>query len=509
MSGRMLRLRTMVRPEMTSMTGNLRHKAVGAVLWSFLDKGGQSAIQAIVYIALARLLEPAEIGLIGMLWIVLSLGQTLVDSGFGQALVQKRDVTRVDECSVFYFNVLVASLGFAVLWIIAPWIGRFYNDPVLIPLTRCLGFILPISALGVVQTALLSKKLDLKTQARAGVLSTVLSGVMGVAMAYRGYGVWSLAGQSIALCLCRVMTLWWLGGWRPALKFKMSSLLAMMPFGSRLLFSGILNAVFSNLYYVIIGKLFSPQDLGYYTTANRVVMLPGNSITTVVSGVSLPVYSLIQNDPDQYRKTLKKAITLVMVVNIPLAVGLMMVADPLVRAILSEKWIPAIPYMRICCLSVLLVPLHYGNLEALLGLGRSDLYFGLELAKKALTVISIIICWQWGIAALMVGELVSSLIAIGIQTHYVGKLINYPLSAQIRDLMPQLIIAVGMAIAISLVQGAPFRAPALVLIIEVVTGVVVFIGLCLLFKVSAFMELLGVGRTLLARFRRKSACKDI
>jgi teichuronic acid exporter len=476
------------------MIGSLRNKAISAVMWSFLDSGGQSAIQFIVYIALARFLKPSEIGLVGMLWVFMSLGQQLIDSGFGQALVQKQNVTHVDECSVFYFNVLVASLGMVVLWAIAPSIGAFYKEPVLVTLTRVLSLILPVSALEMVQKALLSKRLDLKTQARTGLISALLSGGIGVSMAYRGCGVWSLVGQSISLSLCRVLMLWHLGGWRPALKFQASSLKSMFPFGSRLLFSGILNAIFGNIYSVVIGKVFSPKDLGYYTAASRIASMPSYSLTTIISNVSLPVYASIQNDKTRYREALKKALTLMMVVNIPLMVGLAVVADPLVRVMLTDKWVPAVPYLQMSCLLMLLVPLHYGNLEALLGLGRSDLYFRLELAKKVMTIFSILICWRWGIIALMLGEFVASVVAICLQTNYVGKLVGYSLREQVLNMVPYLIFAGGMASVIHFVQLVSFSSPVGSLVFQIAIGGGVFVGLCLIFRMASFMEVLGIGR---------------
>lgn len=490
------------------MNKPLKERAFGAVFWSFIDRAGQYGIQALVSVVLARLLQPAELGLIGMLWVFIAVAQILMDGGFGQALIQKQDATHGDESTIFYFNLITAFVGVGILWITAPWIGRFYNLPTLVPLARAISWTLPLAATGLVHATLLTKKLDLRTQAKAGFMAAILSGIVGVSMASLGFGVWSLVAQALTLNFAKTAALWFLHRWRPALCFQASTIREMLPFGIRLLSSGILDAIFRSLYPVTIGKLFSARDLGYFTTATRIPLLLSNSLTTIVSRVTLSVYPTLRDDPPRYRAALQKALVMMVAVNTPILLGIAAVAEPLVRVVLTDKWIPSIPYLQLYCIMLLLIPLHYANLEALLGLSRSDLYLRLELIKKGLSVVNILITFRWGIIGLLVGEIVACVISYVIQAIYVGRHVAYSLLAQVKDFLPAVLVSAAMALMVQLAHRVPTPSLALALIFQVVVGCVAFFTLSWRFRVSVYLELFQMVARYRHRFSAAAAAAD-
>lgn len=471
------------------MATGLRDKAFSAVLWSFIDRVGQYGIQGLVSIVLARLLLPSEVGLISMLWIVIVVFQHMIDGGFGQALLQRPNVSRADESSVFYFNTVIACAAVAAVWVAAPWIAEFYGIPALVSLARATSLSLPIAALGLVHVTSLSRRLDLKTQAKAGCLATVLSGIVGISMAYRGFGAWSLVGQSLSLHSFRVAALWYLNPWRPGLVFRLDSLRELFPIGSRVLASSLVGAVFGNLYTVVIGRVFSSRELGYYVIAIRIPSLIGHSLSTVVSRVTLPVYPSLLDDPVRFRGALRKALTMMAAVNTPLMVGMSVLAEPIIRVLLTEKWLSAVPYLRLQCLVMAIVPLQIANLEALLSLGKSGVWLRLHLAQKALSVANVAVSYRWGIQALLLGELGASLVALYLGVLCVGRSIGYTPWQQARDLLPYGLASLVMGTMVFLAGTVDLGGPTVKLTFEVLVGIASYLAMGVLFRLRAVREL--------------------
>jgi O-antigen/teichoic acid export membrane protein len=293
------------------MPHSLKSKTLHALSWSFFESAGVQGIRFIIGIILARLLFPEQFGLIGMLMIFMAVAQTLLDSGFGAALIQKNEVTQKDICSIFYFNILVGILIAGILGLVAPWIAAFYNQPILIPLTRAMSLVIIINSFGLIQSTILSKQIDFKTQTKVSLIAGIMSGIIGITLAATGFGVWSLVVQQISSAFFRTVFLWFLNPWRPALIFSLKSLQEMFSFGSRLLASGLLNQVFENIYLLAIGKLFSASDLGYFTRAKAFGDLPTHTLSGMVGRVTFPVFSTIQDDPVRLKRGLKRALTLV------------------------------------------------------------------------------------------------------------------------------------------------------------------------------------------------------
>lgn len=471
---------------------SLRQKTIDALFWSFLERMGQQGIQFFISIILARLLLPEDFGLIVMLTIFMAIAQSFVDSGFGQALIQKQDVTYIDECSIFYFNIFVGILAAACLCLAAPSIAAFYNQPLLTPLTYALSLNLIINAFGLVQTTLLTKHIDFKTQLKVSMIAALLSGIIGVVMAYKGFGVWSLVVQLLTSNLFRTILLWFFNTWRPSLIFSFTSLRTMFAFGSRLLASGLLDTFFTNIYFVVIGKLFSPVSLGFYTCAKGLQQLPVSGLSSIISRVTFPVFSLMQDDKPRLKHGVRKALTLLVMIIFPLMIGLAVVAKPLVIVLLTEKWLPCVPYLQLLCAVGMLYPVHVINLNVLKAQGRSDLFFKLEILKKILVTISIVTTYRWGIEAMLWGQIVTSFLAYYLNAYYTGKLLNYSLFEQIRDLAPYFIASFTMGALVFLFEKIVDINFSMLLFCQVVIGVISYFIICSIMRLEQFVEVRNV-----------------
>lgn len=483
------------------MRDNLKSQTLHALFWSFLERFGQQGIQFIIGIILARLLLPEQFGLIAMLMIFMAIAQSFIDSGFGYALIQKQDTTHIDECSIFYFNILVGFLAAGLLCLTAPWIAGFYNQPLLVPLTYALSLNMIINAFGSVQATLLTKKIDFKTQLKVSVIATVISGTIGITMAFNGFGVWSLVAQSLSSNLFRTVLLWFFNTWRPSLAFSFVSLRGMFTFGSRLLASGLLDTVFRNIYIVVIGKLFSPADLGFYTRATGLQEPPVSNISNIVGRVTFPVFSSVQDDKPRLKRGVRKALTMLVMINFPMMIGLAIVAKPLVLLLLTEKWTPCIPYLQLLCVVGMLYPLHVINLNVLLAQGRSDLFFRLEILKKILVVIAITLTYRWGIIAMIYGQIVTSCLAYFLNAYYTGKMLDYPITEQIQDLIPSLVLAGIMGSGVYALKYTSISNQLALLSAQIMTGIVIYTGTCYIFRISSFMEIIEVIKSTFPKFR--------
>ncbi|MCD4674137.1 MAG: MOP flippase family protein [Anaerolineaceae bacterium] len=483
------------------MSDGLKSKTLHALFWSFLERFGQQGIQFIISIILARLLMPEEFGLIAMLAIFIAIAQSFINSGFGQALIQKKNTAHIDECSIFYFNIFVGFLVAGLLCLAAPWIAGFYNQPLLVPLTCALSLNLIINAFGLVQTTLLTKHIDFKTQLKVSVIATVISGTIGITMAFNGFGVWSLVAQSLGSNLFRTALLWVFNTWRPSLVFSFAALREMFAFGSRLLASGLLDTVFQNIYLVVIGKLFSPMALGFYSRAKGLQQLPVDNISGIVSRVTFPVFSSVQDDKPRLKRGVRKALTMLVMINFPMMIGLAIVAKPLVLVLLTEKWAPCIPYLQLLCVVGMLYPVHVINLNVLIAQGRSDLFFRLEILKKILIVIVIAVTYRWGIIAMIYGQIVISCLGYFLNAHYTGKMLDYPITEQIQDLIPSLALASIMGLGVYALKYTHIANQLALLSAQIMTGIVLYVGICYIFRISSFMEIIEMIKSKSFNFR--------
>jgi len=477
------------------MSPSFKTKTIHGLFWSFLERIGQQGIQFAISVILARLLLPEEFGLIAMLWVFIAIAQSLVNSGLGQALIQKQDAKYIDECSIFYFNILVGFLAAGFLCLAAPWIAGFYKQPQLIGLTCVMSLNMIINAFGLVHNALLTKKINFKTQLKVSVMATVISGTIGIVMAFKGSGVWSLVAQSLTNSLFRTIFLWFFTTWRPALVFSFDSLRGMFRFGSRLLASGLLDTIFQNIYIIVIGKIFSAADLGFYSRAKRFQELPVLNMSNIISRVTFPVFSAVQDDKQRLKRGVRKALIMLVMINFPMMIGLAIVARPLVLILLTEKWAPCIPYLQLLCAVGMLYPLHAINLNVLMAQGRSDLFFRLEILKKILLVVAIAVTYRWGIMALIYGQIGTSCIAYVLNSYYSGKMLDYPITEQIKDLLPSLALACIMGGGVYALHYTPIVNQSMLLLIQIMTGIVLYAVLSYVFRIASFMEVIDMAKS--------------
>jgi O-antigen/teichoic acid export membrane protein len=476
------------------MQENLQQKTMRALFWSFVEGAGQRGVQFIIGIVLARLLFPEQFGLIGMLAIFMAVSQSFLDSGFGAALIQKQDMTQTDVCSIFYFNILVGVAAAGLLCLAAPWTAAFYNQPALTSLMRALSLTLVVNSFGMIQNTLLTKQINFKTTTKVSLISGSASGVIGIVLAYRGFGVWSLVVQQISASFFRTGCLWFFSRWRPSMVFSLRSLGDMFGFGSRLLFSSVLNRVFDNIYLLVIGKLFSAADLGFFTRAKTMNDLPSQTLSSMVARVTFPIFSTIQDDTARLKRGLKKALTNLVLINFPMMIGLAIIARPLVLVLLTDKWAACVPYFQLLCFGGLLYPLHVMNLNVLQAMGRSDLFLRLEIVKKVMIAVNIAVTWRWGISAMIYGMILTSTIGLYLNSYYNGVLVGYSFMEQLSDMVPYFFAAAFMGAAVyglGMLQLAPHWS----LLLQIPTGILVYGVLCRAFRLPAFMSLWEAGWT--------------
>lgn len=475
------------------MQESLKYVTVRALKWTFLETVASRGMQFIVGVILARLLFPEQFGLIAMLAIFIAIAQCFLDSGFAAALIQKRSVTLTDQCSIFYFNIAIGVLAAGLLCMAAPWIAVFYDEPILTPLTRALSLNLVINSFGLIHNALLTKQIDFKTPAKVSLIASSLSGVIAIVTASGGFGVWSLVVQQLSAAGIRTALLWLFHSWRPALIFSFRSLQEMFGFGSRLLASQVLSHIFDNLYYVVIGKLFTAADLGLFARAQTFGEQPSRTLSGMVGGVTFPVFSSIQDDPERLKRVMKKALNVLALINFPIMIGMAVLARPLVLMLLTEKWAGCIPYLQLICMVGLLYPMHALNLNVITAMGRSDLFLRLEIIKKVLIVINILVTWQWGISAMIWGMIVFSGICYFLNSYYTGALIGYPIGEQIKDLSPYLTMAMLMGAGLAALGMAPFPSYGTAFLAQFVVGIVIYVFLCRISRLEGFMEIWKTG----------------
>lgn len=445
-------------------------------------------------IIMARILTPEDYGLIGMLTIFIAVSQSLIDSGFSQALIRKQDRSEIDNSTVFYFNIGVGIILYLILFFSAPLIAAFYSEPQLTPITRVIGLSLVFNSLGVVQRALLTVKLDFKTQAKASFVGAILSGIIGISMAYTGFGIWAIVWQQLSNLAIVTIILWILSHWKPVWVYSWKSFKELFGFGSKLLASGLLDTIFRNLYLIIIGKFFRASDLGYYTRAQQFTDFASSNITGIFQRVTYPVLCTIQDDDtrlsDVYRRLLRTSAFIIF----PLMMGLAAVAKPMVISFLTEKWLFSAILIQILCFSQMWYPVHAINLNLLQVKGRSDLFLKLEIIKKIIIVIMLCITLPLGIIPMCIGMIATSIIALIINTHYTGKLIHLGFFKQMKDLLPTLILSIATgAIVYLTVTYIPMES-WLALSVGVIEGMLLYAGLAKLLRFSEFKELLFVIR---------------
>ena len=474
------------------MSHSLKQKTVKGVLWSSLERFSVQGIQFVVMIVMANMLTPHDYGLIAMLAVFIAVSQSLVDSGFSQALIRKQDRTETDNSTVFYFNIVVGLLLYGLLFFSAPLIADFYHEPQLVNITRVIGLSVLINSFVVVQRALLTIKIDFKTQAKAALTAAIVSGGLGIWMAATGFGVWAIVAQQLTNLGVNVVLLWILSHWRPLWSYSWASFNQLFGFGSKLMISGLIDTLYRNIYLIVIGRVFSASDLGYYTRAHQFTDFPSSNLSGIIQRVTYPILCSIQNEDERLSHVYRKFLRLSAFVIFPLMMGLAAVAEPLVLTLLNEQWLFAATLTSIICFQMMWYPIHAINLNLLQVKGRSDLFLKLEIYKKIIGVIILCITIPFGLIAMCVGGFFSSMIALVINTYYTRKLIGVGFLRQMCDLMPTFILSISMGgVVFSMIQFLHL-SPLSQLVVGIVVGIIYYIFIARIFRFNEFSELLNL-----------------
>jgi O-antigen/teichoic acid export membrane protein len=473
---------------------SLKKKTAKGVLWSSIERFSVQGIMFVVMIIMARLLTPNDYGLVGMLSVFIAISQSLIDSGFSQALIRKQDRTEVDNSTVFYFNIVVGIVLYLILFVCAPLISDFYNEPELTQVMRVVGIVLILNSLCIVQRALLTVNLNFRVQAKASLSAALISGIVGIATAYNGMGVWAIVFQQLTNYVINSALLWYFSKWAPKLVYSWKSFKELFSFGSKLLASGLIDTFYTNMYQLVIGKVFSASALGYYTRAHQFGSFPSSNITGILQRVTYPVLCTIQDDDSRLASVYRRFLRVSAFVVFPLMMGLSAVARPTILVLLKDQWLFAATLLQILCFSMMWYPIHAINLNLLQVKGRSDLFLKLEIWKKIVGVIILCITIPMGLIAMCVGSFFSSMISLFINTYYTGKLINVGYVRQMRDLIPTFLLSVATGAIVYITINTVNVTPLLQLVIGIVEGVIFYIAAAKILRFTEFNELINIIR---------------
>ncbi|MCG9970429.1 lipopolysaccharide biosynthesis protein [Christiangramia crocea] len=422
----------------------LRNQARAGMVWTFAQQFGNQIVGFGVSLVLARVLMPEEFGLIGMIAIFISVGQTMVQSGLTQSLIRAQHLENADYSTVFYFNLITSLVIYFLIYQGAPYIADFYDQPILISLTRLYCIVFIINGFSAVQQARFTRNLNFKIQTIITLPATIIGGGIGIALAYLDYGVWSLVWSQIVMSFVSAILFWIFSSWRPNFSFSLKLFKKHFSFGFKLAASGLLNTLFNNAYLIIIGKFFAPAQVGYFTRAETMKQLPIKNLSSALNKVTYPLFSKIQEDDVRLKDVYSRLMKLVLFIIAPTMVLLSVIAEPLFRFLFTAKWLPAVPYFQILCIVGILYPINAYNLNVLKVKGRSDLFLKLEIIKKIIITLVIVSTIPFGIYALLWGQVIIALAGFFINSQYTGRFISYSAIDQTKDLIPILIFA-GLA----------------------------------------------------------------
>ncbi len=478
---------------------------VKSLIYKFAERCGVQGISFIVQLVLARLLDPTDYGVLTLLTIFISISQVFVQSGLNTALIQRKDVTEKDYSSVFYLSLIIACILYFILFFMSPFIADFYNMSQLKKVLRVLALILIPGAFNSIQNAKISREMKFKQLMYCTLISVIISGTLGITMAYMGFGVWALVGQQISnqVSICIIMLI--IVKWRPMAVFELRRIKILFSFGWKLLCAALLDTIYNDLRSLVIGKKYNAATLGYYNRGQQFPQLIIRNINDSIQSVMLPALSREQDNKTKMKSMMRRSIVTSSFIIFPLVMGLAVIAEPLVSLLLTDKWLPCVPYLRIACLTFAFYPIHTANLQALNALGRSDKFLQLEIIKKIYGVIILIITVMFfdSPIAIAIGGAITSIISCFVNTLPNRKLLNYSYFEQMEDILPSIIISVVMGIVTYCVIFLGF-SNVFTLIFQVSIGIIVYIGLAWIFKLECFMYLKDMIVSILKRPANKS-----
>lgn len=481
---------------------NLIKKTTIGIIWSFGDQIARRGVSVFVTLLLARFLAPEEYGLVAMMSVFLVLGQTLMDSGFTQALIRKKNVTQVDYSTVFYANIALGLISYTLLFVLAPLVAQFYDNSVLIPLIRVASLAIIISSFQTVQAVHFTRMMNFKVQVQTGLPANLLSGILAIYMAYVGFGVWALVSQMLCGAFLKTVFIWRMQKWWPSWQFDKAVLKDMYSFGYKLFFSSVLDTVFANIYVIIIAKMFTASIIGLYFFANKIRELVIYQLVISIQSVTYPALSTMQQDDVRLKSAYKKVIVVVSFILFPVILFFAVLVDPLFHMLLPSKWLPAVPYLQLMCIASVLYPLHAINLNILKVRGRSDLFLYIEILKKIMIGFILLMSVRYGIHGILIGQIVSSVLAYVPNSYFSKKELGYSITEQFKDFMPSLLLS--FMIAMVGYVASPLLSSELPILIVLIVGGGMSITYLLFAWLFKFAAIILVKEMLMQKLKKKT-----
>jgi len=482
---------------------SLKDKTVVGVGWSAADAFLSQGVSFIVGIILARLLSPSEYGLIGIVSIFTAVLISIVDTGFSNALIRKNDASQEDYDTMFITNLVMSVVLFIVLYLCAPSISLFFKRPELTELTRVTGLILIIQAFSLVQNTILTKRIDFKTKTKVSLISAISSGVVGISLAYNGFGVWSLVGQILSRQLLYTIFLWIFNKWLPKFKFSIESFRYMWGFGWKLMLSGLLSNIWNQLYQVVVGRFYSPATLGQYTRAKEYANIFSSNLTTIVQRVSYPVLSEVQSNKDRMVAAYRKVIKTTMFITTITMIFMGAISEPLIYCLIGPKWSLSATYLPLICISMSLYPLHAINLNMLQIQGRTDIYLYLEIIKKIIAVLPLCLGIFVNIYWMLIGSILTGILSFFLNSYFTGKKLGYSSFMQLKDIAPSYSIAFLIAICVYFLKYLPISF-WIVLPLQICIGIAVFFIVCEKSQLEEYQEVKSMAMIYYSKVRKNN-----
>jgi len=478
-------------------------KILSNFIWRFAERCGAQLVTFIVSVVLARILAPEAYGIIALLTVFTTILQVFVDSGLGNALIQKKDADDVDFSTVFYTNVVFCIILYMILFLCAPLIAKFYGDQSLAALIRVLGITIVVSGVKNIQQAYVSRHMLFKKFFFSALGGTIAAAFAGITLAVRGYGAWALVAQQVVNVAIDTVILWITVRWRPKRVFSLQRLKSLFFYGWKLLVSALLDIGYDNIRQLIIGKMYLPSDLAYYNRGRQFPSLIVENINSSIDSVLFPVMSSVQDNRENVKQMTRRSIKISIYIMAPMMIGLVFTADPIVRLVLTDKWLPCVPYLRIFCITYMFWPIHTSNLNAIKAMGRSDLFLKLEIMKKCVGMILLFSTMWFGVMAMAYSLLVSSVASQIINSWPNRKLLKYGYVEQLKDILPSILLSLGMGMAVWCISllGLP---TALSLSIQVLLGAFIYIMGSMIFQFDSFVYL----KDILKSFIKKRTCEE-
>lgn len=473
---------------------NTSKTVLSNLIWRFLERTGAQAVAFVVTVVLARIVEPEAYGTLALISVFTQIFSVFTDSGLATALIQKKDVDDLDYSTVFYANITLAIIAYAVLFVVAPAIGWFYNDSQMVLYVRVAGISLLLGGIKNVQQAYVSRNLIFKKFFYSTLGGTLVAAIVGISMAYAGFGVWALIVQGIVNLLIDMLILFITIEWRPVLKFSLTRFKILYNFGWKMLVSAIIDTVYNDLRQLIIGKLYTAKDLAFYNKGRQIPNLIVTNINLSIDSVLLPVMSSSQNDVSQVKELTRRSIKLCVYCLAPMMIGLSAVAETLVRLILTEKWLFCVPYMRIFCITYMFYPIQTANLNAIKALGRSDLFLKLEIIKKIVGMLVLFLTMRKGVMAIAASLLFTCFTSQIINSWPNKKLLGYSYLSQIKDILPSIMLALVMGACVYTIQSLEIP-DVLILIFQILSGGGIYIIGSQILKIDSYKYLLKMIRS--------------